>query len=773
MVLVMRAILIGISLVSVVVSQTAPIMLSGSGCKYFSDTQGWQSIKDSASIIAGDTLSTDSTGNGTVRIGISTTLLLKASTQVVILQSATKAATISLISGQILLKRIQPHDSIETIIIAGGCAFSPMGTTAAIRYSKSNEVSVAVIEGSMRLESPRGEFFTVASGTFASFDPMSATVKQGPLSEKAIASLSEWANAPKPETVAPALASPGVPVSSTPAYVSPLQTPVGAVTDTIPAASAAPKDSFAAPLTPEQPNQIAPVPASPAQPNQPASAAKDTSAQKAHKDAQKPKGEKPSYEFGVSSVTVADKQWTRIAFGVDIPLWKFGVFVDAELFITPDGKFSDKGWRFDKDNWQEGVFRKIRYIRFGHEQDPLFVKFGGLSNVSLGYGFVVDRFTNMLHYPDQKLPGLQVYLNDLTPLGLTLQTMIADISEFKDKGGIVAARFALTPLKATSAPLLNKLCIGATYATDINQFTPAKKWRYNGNLRDKNGNGPIDWDFALRSTDSATIIKLSSPTISAENAIFDSLGTRYSTIDTTYRDTVDAFAIIGIDAGIPIIKAEKIGLDIYGQAGMSYDNEPRTKDISSGWGFGAPGVALRVGPVTASVEYRHIVGRFMPGYFGTYYFDERVQRYPTPLSKQSTLDSVNLNGIYGSLTANIASVLTLDGSYQYLVGDNNKLDHRAEAKLGIGQIILSKIPKVKTLEGYFSKTNIWRSIDPLTGATDKLLDPTPTMYYGYRLGVEMTPGATLIWDSRFGYRYNSNSTLIANNNVSICTAITF
>ena len=51
----------------------------------------------------------------------------------------------------------------------------------------------------------------------------------------------------------------------------------------------------------------------------------------------------------------------------------------------------------------------------------------GLSNVTLGYGFIVDRFTNMLHYPDQKLLGMQFYLNDLSPAGITLQLMGADL----------------------------------------------------------------------------------------------------------------------------------------------------------------------------------------------------------------------------------------------------------------------------------------------------------------------------------------------------------
>ena len=98
-----------------------------------------------------------------------------------------------------------------------------------------------------------------------------------------------------------------------------------------------------------------------------------------------------------------------------------------------------------EDDWVEALTRKIRYIRFGYEQDPLFIKFGGLSNVTLGYGFLFDRFTNMLHYPDQKLLGLQFYLNDIGPIGVTLQTVLADFKDFRNDGGIFGARLAFTP----------------------------------------------------------------------------------------------------------------------------------------------------------------------------------------------------------------------------------------------------------------------------------------------------------------------------------------
>jgi hypothetical protein len=86
---------------------------------------------------------------------------------------------------------------------------------------------------------------------------------------------------------------------------------------------------------------------------------------------------------------------------------------------------------------------------------------------------------------------------------------------------------------------------------------------------------------------------------------------------------------------------------------------------------------------------------------------------------------------------------------------------------------VQKIPKLSKLEGYFAKNNIQRSYSPITGKHDGFFDKTPEMYFGYRLGVKISEGAALIWDARYGWKYDKNNKLIPNNNVIIQTAVTF
>jgi hypothetical protein len=47
------------------------------------------------------------------------------------------------------------------------------------------------------------------------------------------------------------------------------------------------------------------------------------------------------------------------------------------------------------------------------------------------------------------------------------------------------------------------------------------------------------------------------------------------------------------------------------------------------------------------------------------------------------------------------------------------------------------------------------------------------MYHGYRLGFEISPGATLICDTRFGYTRDVKGKLTSNNNVIVQTAFSF
>ncbi|MCU0609009.1 MAG: hypothetical protein MUF22_04490 [Chitinispirillaceae bacterium] len=479
---------------------------------------------------------------------------------------------------------------------------------------------------------------------------------------------------------------------------------------------------------------------------------------------------KPTFELSAGAVTVNDEQWTRIAIGVDVPVWRFGVFFDLEAYLDPQGQFSDKGWEFG-DKPFEALSRKIRYIRYGQETDRLFVKLGGLSNVTLGYGFIVDRFTNMLHYPDQKLAGMQLYVNDVTPLGLTVQFMGADALELDSKyeGGVGAARIAVRPLRSLNIPIVKNIAIGGMFARDNNVYAPARDWKPSAN---QNLVKLLDGRNVL--TDTAVVGAFGEAGIDVDRI------RQQNTTEENLRNSKSSFTIYGGDVGVPIIATSLLSLDVYAQAAIRGDSV-------HGWGIGAPGVALKVWRMSAGAEYRHIEGSLLPGFFGPYYLDERLERSPIISTKVDRLPDVSnsLNGVFGRLGFDVANVLLIDGGYQYMIGKDESSDQRFELTGNIGSMILQKIPKIKKLEAYLYKTRIGSAIveydslgAPVSGADGKFtydgfFEKTPYLYYGYRLGIELSPGATLIWDSRFGYERTANGSLVPNNSVTIQTAVTF
>lgn len=553
-------------------------------------------------------------------------------------------------------------------------------------------------------------------------------------------------------------------------------TPMQDTTAAAPAAPAQKDETKSAPAdTAPKEEMKAPPPAAPAETPAPEKQAATAEAKTAEKPAEKTPSpsvaaapEKPSYELSAGSVTVGGQQWTRIAFGIDVPIWKFGIFFDVEAFLDQQGDFSDKGWDF-KNNPYDAVTRKIRYVRFGHEDDPLFVKVGGLSDVTIGHGFIVDRFTNMLHYPDQKLLGAQLYINDVTPVELTVQAMSADLQEFRGKydGGIGALRLAVKPLKTLSIPLLSNLSIGGMFAIDRNMYAPARDWTASGDellVQETQNAGRLDsvmkniYRQSLQINPDSLLSQLDS-----ENAA---------------KSRVQSFGIFGVDLNLPLIATSLLSLDVYAQSGMRADSV-------QGWGFGAPGVALKVWRLNAQVEYRHTQGRFAPGFFDQYYLDERLTRSPKIETKADLLQDDTLNGVFGSLGIDVASVLNISGSYQYMKGTTDvQKDQRFELTGDIGQAVLGRIPKIRKVEAYIYKTNIGSDIVKYdsTGAPvltdgkytyDGFFEKTPFLYYGYRLGFEISQGATLICDTRFGYSRDDTGKLVPDNNISVQTAFAF
>lgn len=664
--------------------------------------------------------------------------------------------SLNFIKGQLLFVKKPPFDSLF-LVESRTCQFIPTGTTAAFKLTKAGNPSVAVVKGMIRMKKNDGVFSDVSEGMYATYNAAANALEPArPIPLQTLAALQAWSEktpAKPPEDVqsAPkdnsALAvKPAEPVKT--AQPVSVEKKADATRQPPPPAQDTAKNE----KEPAQQQAQAPV-------NQEQPAAKQADSAKAEEEKkEEKKKDKAVWEVGAGFVTVDNVQWTRIVFGVDIPIWRFGVGLDIEVFMDQKGNFSNKAWDFSSGRKAgESLLRKIKYVRFNHEADPVFVKLGGLDNVTFGYGFIVDRFTNMLNYPGEKYLGMQFYLNDISPIGITLQTCIPDFMDFGNDGGILAGRLAFRPLKKTSIPILNGVTLGGTVATDLNQYAPAREWDFslNGSKWDKDDDGITDSTYL-----SDTYGKLSFyDSIVRYHKRIGDYDTRVEHADEWVKTEVDPVTVIGADLGIPIVKTKLLALDVYAHGGVTVDDESDSK-FYKGWGFGAPGVAVTLGPVRAMVEYRHIKDKFTPAYFGPYYFDERITPENThPITiKEQLLRNVELNGVYGSLGVSIAGFVLVSGSYQWLGGDNQK-DQRLEADAEVGEKIIKFIPKITKAQLFYSQTDIDRNF----------FYQTPTTYWGYRLGVEVLSSAYILWETRYGWDAQLND----KKNVTITAGLRF
>jgi len=105
--------------------------------------------------------------------------------------------------------------------------------------------------------------------------------------------------------------------------------------------------------------------------------------------------------------------------------------------------------------------RMMRYVRFGHKRDPLFVQYGQLFAASIGHGTLVNRYNNVL---DRTRPrsGLQFDIN--VPEWGGIETLVNDISW--PSTTLMAARGYVLPFGRSGIWPLNKWAVGVSAVYD-------------------------------------------------------------------------------------------------------------------------------------------------------------------------------------------------------------------------------------------------------------------------------------------------------------------
>ncbi|HID09841.1 MAG TPA: hypothetical protein EYP17_00875 [Candidatus Latescibacteria bacterium] len=452
--------------------------------------------------------------------------------------------------------------------------------------------------------------------------------------------------------------------------------------------------------------------------------------------------EVPQMGVAVGTVTVEGKQWQRISLRPDIPIGPFGVALDIELFVDHEGNFSKRGWDFSTGQAaRETIFRKIYYIRYGRPKDPVFMKVGALDNVTLGYGLIVDGYTNALEYPSVKRIGFQGDVKGR----IHFQWVVNDIDDAFTGGPWFGVRAAL--------PVFGKLRVGGTLAMDVNQYAGLKD-RDGDDVPDAIDPFPDD-GTAWMNTDADSDFPDMTPDYRVEDGdtvwvdTLDIDGDNiYDAFQSGYRkrkgrepfkksENTDRIVVVGVDMGYPLLEGP-VGLELYGQAAKFLTGESK-----GGWGLAAPGLKLTAGSLAARLEYRNFKGRFRPEYFNDLYDLERARVVgDSVVTKEADLDTISLQGVFGRAVLRVGDLVSVRATYQYLTGERR--DQRFYVDGRALELLLRQVPRLEELSAYYHK-------DHIDTKEAGFFDPTPNTIYGYKIGFQVGQGVQLIWHAHYEY----------------------
>ncbi len=229
----------------------------------------------------------------------------------------------------------------------------------------------------------------------------------------------------------------------------------------------------------------------------------------------------------------------------------------------------------------QGLLGRIYYIQYAEEgKSPVSVKISTIDDYTLGYGLILQRYSNELFFPEIRKLGLQVSFHRS---GVYFRGLIGDLSTQSVSGGRLS--FKLGEMASTQAGILSRIELGITLVTDLNPK-------------------------------SRDIIEV--------NSFVDHRIVRE-------RGSSSSVAIYGADFSLMLLKSSWLNLSLYGEfAKINLSGE--------GIGYGVLGSFL---PKSLGIKYkfqfRHFFNSFSPSYFNTFYDAFRSSKVDSIGSQRATL----------------------------------------------------------------------------------------------------------------------------------------
>ncbi|HON16242.1 MAG TPA: hypothetical protein PLA51_07155 [Spirochaetota bacterium] len=425
------------------------------------------------------------------------------------------------------------------------------------------------------------------------------------------------------------------------------------------------------------------------------------------------------------AVTVEGKNYQQIGLRPEIKIFKLGIGLDISLLLDENGKVREEDW-----DQKEDYIDKIYYIRYGQKGDPFYFRFGGLDSTTLGYGAIINGYTNMLEYPTYKRQGIDIGF-ETSSFGM--QAIVNDFKELQGRNKAVmgGGRIYLKPF--------SRLHIGASIAGDLNEYK---------GLRDSDDDGyPDEIDAYPNDSHYVTEIdyyrgKLNDAN---ENTVIQELiaAGLISPIEKSdlvpYSDKRSRTGFWSGDAALLIIDGDFVKFNVYSQYAQSMN--------TGGWGYSAPGLRITfVDIIELYGDYRQQSDKFIFGYYNDTYDLERAKYVSDGsnnlyvVTKKDRLEEAErLKGYFGGLKINFFNIFTGKAEYQDMRwGKTEKEDKSLRGELVLNKDLLPMLSKAKA---YYVQNNVekleWKTESTVIGAVVGIMfGENVSIDFNYRITYE-------------------------------------
>ena len=319
-----------------------------------------------------------------------------------------------------------------------------------------------------------------------------------------------------------------------------------------------------------------------------------------------------NFTGGFTYTQIGDEAFVGMVLSPEFKLGKVGVGLNIPILYGLDSK--SVRTEIFKDG--AGAARLVRYLRYGvQKKDPVYVKVGELQGTMMGFGGLINNYTNSTSYEKRKV-GLHYDFNVKGLAGIEGLYSDFDPSSFN----LFAIRPYVRPFSQTPIPIVKTFELGAMV------------------IKDK--------DQTARPTSDST--------------------------STSYAFTSAGVGAFGVDMGVTLLRVPFIQIDLFAtysklnvtasdtlnQAIMAINGDdvlPKGSGFSTGINFRMHFIA-DVFSTDIRIERLSYQEHYLPQFFDASYEINKDARI------LSLANAPKMSGIYGSLTGHILQKVELGGS---------------------------------------------------------------------------------------------------------------